>query len=71
MDSADSRTAIDVWPSPPICGYTIIEEWRVVDRWWTDTPINRHYRVIWTGNAKLVEVSEDFGETWTARPDLD
>ena len=19
------------------------EEWRVVDRWWTDEPVNRHY----------------------------
>jgi hypothetical protein len=35
------------------------EEWRVVDRWWTDTPVRRRYFDVVLANGENVAVFED------------
>jgi hypothetical protein len=42
------------------------EEWRVVDRWWTQQPVRRRYFEVVLGNGRNAVVFED-GETGTWR----
>ena len=35
------------------------EEWRVVDRWWTDEPVSRHYFEVVLGSGENVVVFRD------------
>lgn len=43
---------------------TILEEWQVLDRWWTDSPVNREYiEVLWDGH-KIVFVRTVPDEVW-------
>ena len=45
------------------------EEWRVVDRWWTDDPVRRRYFevVLTTGENVVVFRDEDGGAWFTQR----
>jgi hypothetical protein len=45
------------------------EEWRVVDRWWTEEPIDRHYFdvVLESGENAVVYRDEDAGRWFTQR----
>ena len=45
------------------------EEWRVVDRWWTDEPVNRRYFdvVLETGENAVVFHDDDAGTWFTQR----
>ena len=47
----------------------IREEWRVVDRWWTDDPIHRRYFdvVLETGENTVVFHDDDAGTWFTQR----
>ncbi|HEX4527357.1 MAG TPA: hypothetical protein VH108_11530 [Gaiellaceae bacterium] len=44
------------------------EEWRVVDRWWTEDPVHRRYfdLVLETGENVVVYHDDDAG-TWFAQ----
>ena len=44
------------------------EEWRVVDRWWTEEPVDRRYFevVLETGENRVVFRDEEL-ETWFAQ----
>jgi len=43
------------------------EEWRVVDRWWTDEPVERRYfeALLETGRNVVVFRDEDTGQWFT------
>jgi hypothetical protein len=45
------------------------EEWRVVDRWWTDEPVYRRYFdvVLETGENAVVYYDDDGGAWFTQR----
>ena len=45
------------------------EEWRVVDRWWTDEPVHRRYFdvVLETGENAVVYYDDDGGAWFTQR----
>jgi hypothetical protein len=45
------------------------EEWRVVDRWWTEEPVSRRYFdvVLETGENRIVYRDEEIGEWFTHR----
>lgn len=45
------------------------EEWRVVDRWWTDEPIDRRYFevVLETGRNTCIFLDRSSGAWWTQR----
>ena len=45
------------------------EEWRVVDRWWTDEPVHRRYfdLVLETGENTVVYHDDDAGSWFTQR----
>jgi hypothetical protein len=45
------------------------EEWRVVDRWWTEVPISRRYFdvVLETGQNLVVYRDEEVGRWFTQR----
>jgi len=45
------------------------EEWRVVDRWWTEEPVSRRYFevVLETGENTVVYRDEERGEWFTQR----
>lgn len=45
------------------------EEWRVVDRWWTDEPVHRRYFdvVLETGENAVVYHDDDAGAWFTQR----
>ena len=45
------------------------EEWRVVDRWWTDDPVHRRYfdLVLETGENAVVYHDDDAGTWFTQR----
>ncbi|MBV8598963.1 MAG: hypothetical protein JO017_09090 [Actinobacteria bacterium] len=45
------------------------EEWRVVDRWWTDEPVDRRYFdvVLETGENAVVYRDEENGAWFTQR----
>jgi hypothetical protein len=45
------------------------EEWRVVDRWWTDEPVHRRYfdLVLETGENAVVYHDDDAGAWFTQR----
>jgi hypothetical protein len=45
------------------------EEWRVVDRWWTDEPVNRRYFdvVLQSGENAVVYRDEEVGSWFTQR----
>ena len=45
------------------------EEWRVVDRWWTDEPVHRRYfdLVLETGENAVVYHDGDAGSWFTQR----
>jgi hypothetical protein len=47
----------------------IREEWRVVDRWWTDEPVHRRYFdvVLETGENAVVYHDDDTGSWLTQR----
>jgi hypothetical protein len=47
----------------------IREEWRVVDRWWTDEPVNRRYFdvVLESGENAVVFHDDDAGTWFTQR----
>jgi hypothetical protein len=43
----------------------IREEWRVVDRWWTDEPVNRRYfDVVLESGENAVVFHDDDACTW-------
>jgi hypothetical protein len=48
---------------------TVREEWRVVDRWWTEEPVDRRYFdvVLDTGENAVVYRDEDGGGWFTQR----
>jgi hypothetical protein len=48
---------------------TVREEWRVVDRWWTDEPVQRRYfdLVLETGENTVVYHDDDAGTWFTQR----
>jgi hypothetical protein len=48
---------------------TVREEWRVVDRWWTDEPVHRRYfdLVLETGENTVVYHDDDAGAWFTQR----
>jgi hypothetical protein len=48
---------------------TVREEWRVVDRWWTDEPVHRRYfdLVLETGENAVVYHDDDAGTWFTQR----
>jgi hypothetical protein len=33
----------------------VIEEWRLIDKWWTDAPIEREYRLVERGGCSITE----------------
>ncbi len=45
------------------------EEWRVVDRWWTEEPVSRRYFdvVLQTGENAVVFRDEEVGRWFTQR----
>ena len=45
------------------------EEWRVVDRWWTDEPVDRRYFdvVLETGENAVVYRDDETGSWFTQR----
>jgi hypothetical protein len=45
------------------------EEWRVVDRWWTEEPVSRRYfdLVLETGENAVVYYDGDAGSWFTQR----
>lgn len=43
----------------------IIEEWMVVDRWWTDNPIKREYKVLVDETTWTRELIEEHSDTWS------
>jgi len=45
------------------------EEWRIVDRWWTDAPVHRRYfeLVLETGENVVVYLDGDSGAWFTQR----
>jgi hypothetical protein len=45
------------------------EEWRVVDRWWTEDPVHRRYfdLVLETGENAVVYHDDDAGMWFTQR----
>ena len=45
------------------------EEWRIVDRWWTDEPVDRRYfdLVLETGEHAVVYHDDDAGTWFTQR----
>jgi hypothetical protein len=45
------------------------EEWRVVDRWWTEEPVNRRYFdiVLQSGENAVVYRDEEVGSWFTQR----
>jgi hypothetical protein len=48
---------------------TVREEWRVVDRWWTEEPVRRRYFevVLATGENVVVFRDEEGGRWFTQR----
>jgi hypothetical protein len=48
---------------------TVREEWRVVDRWWTEEPVHRRYFdvVLETGENAVVYRDDDAGSWFTQR----
>ena len=48
---------------------TVREEWRVVDRWWTEEPVHRRYFdvVLETGENAVVYHDDDAGSWFTQR----
>jgi N12 class adenine-specific DNA methylase len=48
---------------------TVREEWRVVDRWWTEEPVHRQYFdvVLETGENAVVYRDDDAGSWFTQR----
>jgi hypothetical protein len=41
------------------------EEWRVVDRWWTEEPVNRRYfDLVLSGGENVVVFRDEERETW-------
>jgi hypothetical protein len=48
---------------------TVREEWRIVDRWWTDEPVDRRYfdLVLETGENTVVYRDCDSGIWFTQR----
>ena len=48
---------------------TLREEWRIVDRWWTDDPVDRRYfdLVLETGENIVVYRDEESGAWFTQR----
>lgn len=48
---------------------TVREEWRVVDRWWTEATVRRRYfeLVLETGENVVVFVDEEAGEWYRQR----
>jgi hypothetical protein len=48
---------------------TVREEWRIVDRWWTDEPVDRRYFdcVLETGENTVVYRDCDSGIWFTQR----
>ena len=48
---------------------TVREEWRIVDRWWTDEPIDRRYfdLVLETGENAVVYLDGESGAWFTQR----
>ena len=45
------------------------EEWRVVDRWWTDEPVDRHYFEVVLEGGRNVCVYRDAGELVLVHPE--
>jgi hypothetical protein len=50
------------------CGVAVVrEEWRVVDRWWTDEPISRRYFDVVLEDGRNAVVFHDGGAWFTQR----
>lgn len=44
----------------------VVEEWRVVDRWWTDNPTEREFKVLTDGTTWVRErISDTEWSNWT------
>jgi hypothetical protein len=56
--------ADDVWRSPPISGEHVIEEWVIVERWWTSEPRLRCYREVLTAFGRAIEMREEGSIVW-------
>jgi hypothetical protein len=39
----------------------LLDSWKIIDRWWTENPIERAYRVMSRDGKEIVEVSEGGG----------
>ena len=46
------------------CVATLREEWRVVDRWWTDDPVQRRYFDLVLETGENTVVFHDDASTW-------
>jgi hypothetical protein len=48
----------------------IVDAWRVVDRWWTETPAERYFVVLQAGDAPRVAVCWDTEKReWSLKPE--
>jgi hypothetical protein len=44
---------------------TVREEWRIVDRWWTDEPVDRHYfEVVLEGGRNVCVYRDAEASCW-------
>lgn len=55
------NTADQIWGSPPMSGDIVIDQYMIVDQWWTDKPIRRSFRVISRVTGQVTEMSENDG----------
>ena len=53
----------------PLAGRAVREEWRVVDRWWTEEPVSRRYFdvVLAGGERAVVFLDEEVGRWFSQR----
>jgi hypothetical protein len=54
-------TADQIWTSPPMSGDIVAEEWIIVDKWWTATPITRKFRTVSRATGHITQMSENDG----------
>lgn len=54
--------------APPILRPHVVEDWRVVDRWWTDSPIHREYAEVRWGVRQVTMFREAPDPVWHIAP---
>ena len=48
-----------------VCVASVREEWRVVDRWWTEEPVRRRYfEVVLDSGRNVVVFQDELTEKW-------